>query len=39
MHDKLILASAIALECVLISSDIEIRAYNEANYVIPDVIY
>ena len=39
MHDKVILASAIALNCVLISSDTEIRAYNEITHVIPGVIY
>jgi PIN domain nuclease of toxin-antitoxin system len=39
MHDKMILASAIVLQCILISSDTEIRAYNEVTHAIPGVIY
>ena len=39
MHDKVILASAIALHCVLISSDTGIRACNELTHAIPGVIY
>jgi rRNA-processing protein FCF1 len=39
MHDKLILGAAIALKCVLISSDTKIRDYVDETHVIPGVIY
>jgi PIN domain nuclease of toxin-antitoxin system len=37
MHDKMVLASAMVLECPLITSDGEIAKFNESERVIPEV--
>ena len=39
MHDKIILASAMMLECSLITSDKVIRTFNLRSQVIPEVFY
>ena len=39
MHDKIILASAISLQCGLITSDQAIRDYNRRRQVVPSIIY
>ena len=37
MHDKIILASAMALQCPLISSDGALKKYNAAAHAVPEV--
>lgn len=39
MHDKIILASAMMLECPLITSDTVIRKYNARARVVPEILY
>ena len=39
IHDKIVLACAITLNCRLITSDPEITTYNRTHRVIPDVIF
>jgi predicted nucleic acid-binding protein len=39
MHDKVILASAIALSCPLITCDVKIVEYNRRHRVIPSIVY
>ncbi len=37
MHDKIILASAMALQCPLISSDGALKKYNAAAHAVPEI--
>ncbi len=39
MHDKLVVASALALDCPIITTDGRIREYVESEKTIPEVIY